>query len=350
VLPRAIAVAALLALGCAGAARAEAPPGPRIAYVLATHRPIAVVIGTSDAALGTPAIVAGGGLRARPLPAGGVAWSPDGSQIAFDGFFAKPGIDLSHAHRRLYLVAADGSGLRPIPHTRGAFAPVFSPGGRIAFARTIRRHLPRLGPPGPSVWKGTSVWTIRPDGSSIHQLTDWRNGVTDVPSSFSADGALLGVSHRDEIRNRDDALAIRVDGGGSRLLAKNAAWPRYSPDGGRIAYLGIERQPGTTCCELGDGFSVDLFVENADGTGRLRLTDTPAKAEQPASWDPSGERLVFTTRESPTLTSAGLLEDAVMEINVDGSCRTKVKSETAGIFQSPAWQPGPGRELGRIAC
>jgi hypothetical protein len=44
------------------------------------------------------------------------------------------------------------------------------------------------------------------------------------------------------------------------------------------------------------------------------------------------------------------LGDAVMEINADGSCATKVLFAPKNAFLSPVWQPGPGREAGPIAC
>jgi Tol biopolymer transport system component len=352
---RAVAVGTMLVLiGASGPAHAATLGTPRLAFTRETDRPAALVIATSDADLKGQTALAGGGIRVRPLPypQSGPAWSPDGSQIAFSAMFGGPGQDLKPQNRRLYLVGSDGTGLRPIPNTRGGFAPVLTPDGTaIAFARTVNRSIPRRGAFGPSVWRGTTVWTVNLDGTGLRRLTEWRNGVTDIPSSFSTDGKLLGVTHRDVFRDRDDAIAVRVPGGKTHLLAKDAAWPMYSPDGSRIAYLGIKRLPGTTCCELGDGFSVDLFVENADGTARQRLTATPAVAERAPSWDPSGERLAYTTKRSPTEATSGLLEDGVMEINADGTCRSKISAgEPGSIIQFPVWQPGPGREAGRIPC
>ncbi len=257
--------------------------------------------------------------------------------------------------RQIYVAMADGAGIRPIPGTRGGFGPIFSADGQsIAFAKTARRYLD--GRFGRTWWKSTTVWVVDLDGSGLRQLTAWENGVEDLPSSFSPDESALGLTHRDVLRDRAEATALRLDGGGSRVLAKNAAWPRYSPDGTRIAFLGIRRVGDTSCCELGDGFSVDLYAMNADGSSRLQLTDTPAKAERPASWDPSGERLAYTTKSDPTESTSGDLEAAVMQINADGSCRSRISVSVPRIrghrlsFHYPAWQPGPGREAGRIEC
>jgi TolB protein len=354
-----LAGAVLAALAVASTAIADAPAGPRLAFLQLNGRPTSLAITTSDPALREQAVVAGGGLRIRPLPFpfSVPAWSPDGSLIAFSGIPGPlPGL-LQPQSRRLYIVGPNGADLRAIPGTRGGFDPVFSPDGTtLAFAKTVnkRRHGP--GAFGVPRWKGVTTWSIGLDGRRLHQLTRWRNGVEDLPSSFSPDGAVLALTHRDLFGDRADALALRLDNRSSYVLSKNAAWPRYSPDGSRIAFLGVRRVGDTSCCESGDGFSVDLYTMSANDSSRRRLTDTPAKAERPASWDPSGERLAYTTKSEPTLEASGDLEAAVMEINADGSCPSRLSAPVPGtrarrIFLfSPTWQPGPGRGAGRIAC
>lgn len=190
----------------------------------------------------------------------------------------------------------------------------------------------------------------------MKQLTEWANGVENLPSSVAPDGSVLGLTHRDVFRDRADAIALRLDGRGSYVLSQDASWPRYSPDGNQIAFLGIQRIGDTSCCELGDGFSVDLYTMNADRSSQFRLTDTPAKAERPASWDPSGERLAYTTKSTPTERTSGDLESAVMQINADGTCLSRLSipvrryREPHTSFHYPAWQPAPGREAGSISC
>lgn len=343
----------------AAPANAEPPAGPRLAFLKFTERPGAFLVATGDAALRTPATIAGGGRRARPLPYpfSGPSWSPDGSLIAFSGMTGALPKILLPKRRKIYVAAADGAGIRAIPGTRGGFGPIFSPDGQsIAFARTVRKLLAPHGVFGRTHWSGTTVWSVGLDGRGLRQLTEWANGVEDIPSSFSPDGSLLGLTHRDVFRDRADATALRLDGRGSYVLVENARWPRYSPDGSRIAFLGIRRIGDTSCCEQGDGFSIDLYAMNADRSSRLQLTDTPAKAERPPSWDPSGERLAYTTKSPPTESASGDLEAAVMQINADGSCLSRISVPVPRIrgyhlsFHYPAWQPGPGRGAGRIDC
>ncbi|MEI2779332.1 MAG: hypothetical protein V9G19_25880 [Tetrasphaera sp.] len=56
----------------------------------------------------------------------------------------------------------------------------------------------------------------------------------------------------------------------------------FSPDGTRIAYM-----------RWLDGAKPDLWVMNADGSGQVRLTNTPVVRERAPSWSPDGTRLVF---------------------------------------------------------
>lgn len=354
-----LAAALLATFGIAAAALAGVRAGPRLAFLRFTERPDAIVLATGDPSLGEITAVAGGGSPARPLPypPSGPAWSPDGATIAFSGVTGPlPGL-LRPERRRIYLVDAAGGGVRPVVGTRGGFAPVFSSDGTsVAFARSVRKTVEPEGLFGGRYWRGTSVWTVGLDGGRRRQLTEWQNGVEDLPSSFSPDGSVLALTHRDAFRDRADATALRLDEGDPHLLVRDAAWPRYSPDGSRIAFLGIQRVGDTACCEKGDGFSVDLYAMDADRSSRTQLTDTPGKAERPASWDPSGERLVYTTKSAPTGEATGELEAAVMEINADGSCRSRISvspprgRERRLSFLYPAWQPGLGREAGRIAC
>jgi hypothetical protein len=66
------------------------------------------------------------------------------------------------------------------------------------------------------------------------------------------------------------------------------------------------------------------------------------------SWDPSGERLAFTlSRIDDWGPENG---NKVMTINADGTCLTRVFIDPEMTVYGTAWQPGPGREAGRIGC
>jgi Tol biopolymer transport system component len=331
-------VALLLAMA-AMSASASVPGGPRLAVQKLDRDASTLQIETASQSGGRQQVVVGGPRRTtRPLPEFGFApsWSPDGTRLVFGGHVGDG--------TRLFLVPADGGRPRVIPRTRGAFAPVFAPdGSTVAFARArVRSHigLPNHGPP--NIWSYASVttWTIEIDGSSPHRLTQWRNGLEIVPSSFSPDGSVLAASEADEGESdvEYNAVALQVDGSSSSLISSDASWPSFSPDGSQIAL--IARLAHTEPHRGRYGFYRGaVTVMQADHTEPRHLARTSFYEQSPPSWDPSGERLAYT--EATT----------AMEINVDGSCRTKVllgKKEL--LYFGPVWQPGPGREAGRIEC
>jgi Tol biopolymer transport system component len=342
---------ALVALG-AGWAAAEAPSGPRLALVRSGLSGKFELI-TVDAAGGALRRIAGGGLKVRPLPRpfSDLSWSADGSSVAFAGF---SGDGLRRTD--IYLVGADGSDLRKVPGTSEGFNPILSPDGHtLAFVRERQREGRHRGRGEVTVFHSFSVWLLDMNGGPARRLTPWRNGLFAFPSSFSPDGSTLAISRRQEKgedSSRSFAVALRLDGTGATVLARNASGPVYSPDGSRVALLtagrrrSIEEDGSTTTFT-----PTELAVVNADGTGLKRLTDTPFVLEMAPSWDPSGQRLAYThfPVRGGELAFFGF-GDSIMEINADGTCRTRVLSFPRAMLYGATWQPGPGREAGPIVC
>jgi Tol biopolymer transport system component len=138
-----------------------------------------------------------------------------------------------------------------------------------------------------------AIWTVDLTSGVQHQLTPSRRGLAYVGSSFSPDGSKISV------------------------------------------FREVGRRPTS-----------DLFVLNVASGSLRRLTRTPHKEELFASWDPSGERIVFARSPRHRLESP----NSIVEINADGTCETEVLSQKRTVFYAPAWQPGPGREAGPIEC
>jgi Tol biopolymer transport system component len=185
-------------------------PGPRYAVVVANadgSDPVSIV-GESDTGAAGPDII-------------DVAWSPDGSRIAYSGRVVEDGV----ARRTILIVNADGSG--PTTALDGLWTSVdWSPDGE----RLLVEGFPGGGHEGQF-----DLYTIRPDGSDLAQLTD-------------------------------DAVG------------EMAAW---SPDGSRIAFSSGD-----------DGYHLDVFVMDADGSDRRRLTDWEGIDVVPV-WSPDGRWIVF---------------------------------------------------------
>jgi len=342
---RALFIAAALVLAAAAHVFAAAPEGPRLALVEFSAKPARLVLNSVDQGGGQPLPIAGGGKRARPLPTifDAPSWSGDGSAIAFTGIGGKvegsSGFALEGA--QIYVVGADGSGLRSVPGTTEGLGPVFSPDSRtIAFTR-IRERKRRDRRGGEKlIYRSWSVWLADTAGGGSARLTPWRNGLLMTPSSFSPDGTTLAVSRQKSERAEAEVIAMQLDGSGSAVIARHASSGVYSPDGTRLAFLQVDRKGGDS----------DLFTIGAGGSDRRRLTRTPKGLEVWPSWDPSGRRLVVTRVSGEG--EAGFLGfgDAVVEMNADGSCPKTILRDRKVAFYGATWQPGPGREAGPIAC
>lgn len=342
-------LALLLAASPAGAAP---PGGPRLAVVKAGAKPPGIQLVTIGPKGGRPLRLAGGGRRSRPFVEffSSLSWSPDGAQIAFSGIVGFRNGDGAEAISRLFLVGADGTGLRPIPGTKGAQAPVFSPDGRtLVFSRSIDRPEPTTvaGKEWEEGFQGSSLWTIDLTTGAQRRLTPWWNEVFYTASSFTPDGSTLLASFEDgRLVNEPQPLTMKLDGSGRDVVFDDGWFPVFSPDGSKIAM-------SRTIEEYGDdhGEDLDLFVMNADGTGLRRLTRTPGRPELFPSWDPSGERLAYVrwplVRSEDAPFGYG---NALMQINADGTCQTRVAFPRPTVFFVPSWQPGPGRGAGRIEC
>jgi TolB protein len=338
-----VLVACALLAGSADAA-------PRLALVEGRLRGPERLVTVTQQGSGRQVVADGGPPgRVRFDPFSAPSWSPDGSLIAFSRTVGNRRLGLA-ARLRIFVVGADGRGLRMIPGTRGGFDPVFSPDGQaIAFARRrIRAHPTRFGVSLPD-YHSVSTWIIDLVTGRTHQLTRWRDELENSPASFSPDGSLLALSRHVGL-NRYEAVALRLDGSGSSVIARNGLDPVYSPDGSRIALTKghwhiFRLRKGITV-----GVLTDLFTVRPDGTDLRRLTVTPHQAERFPSWDQSGMRLVYSRANLFSRRSFLGLGNSVMEINADGTCATRVLSKRNSILYGATWQPGLGREAGPLSC
>jgi hypothetical protein len=138
----------------------------------------------------------------------GATWSPDGQQIAFVGYLHEEGVT------RLFLVRADGSGLRA-PRGGGEIGsePMWSPEGKRLAFEVDRTHS----------HEGTGIRIIRPDRSGATDLAGWHEGpdrrsAGDVSWIDSRTLVFSSRQHRTGPNRVADIHTIRSDGRGERRI------------------------------------------------------------------------------------------------------------------------------------
>jgi Tol biopolymer transport system component len=193
-------------------------------------------------------------------------WSPDGRKLVFLSTAGTSGYGVAEYCYQVHVVNADGSAERDL--TRKAFSrrrvchggPTWSPDGRrIAFLETLRAG----GRGG-----GSAVHVMNADGSGARRLTRFEESVGVVyigGPAWSPDGRkiLFQSALADLPDSGGEVYVMNADGSGRRNLTRNPAHdfaPDWSPDGRKIVFVSDR-----------DG-SYDLYVMNADGSGQRRLT------------------------------------------------------------------------------
>lgn len=338
----------LAVLASSSALASVGSDGPRLAVMENTLFPFRFDLITVDETGAQPLGLAGGGPKKRPLPEEFTlpSWSPDGSMVVFVALSGN--LDQGPRAVRLYVSSSDGSVLRPLKRTRGAEEPKFAPDGRTVFFTRYWSEF-RLNSRGKKefVRSGASIWAVDVFGGPARRITPKRNGVWMYAGSFSPDGEDLLASrlHR---RGLWSVVRINLASRKTSMFLRRAADPVYSPDGSKVAFVrwrNVHRRGGKSESRS------DLFTVRSSGGGLRRLTSSPG-SDYSQSWDPSGERLAFV-RFLPEWAEPEELGygSAVMQVNADGSCLGFVLRPSLDVaLFGVAWQPGTGREAGRIEC
>ena len=167
----------------------------------------------------------------------GLHWSPDGSKIFFFGGSSHDGISVN-----LFVVNADGSGLTQLSHEGlGFFMAKMVNGAEFHY---------------------NIAWS--PDNNKVAYVTTNRENGTDSIYIMGADSAVTPTKIADN------------PGTASTVVT-------WSPDSTKIAFVLTDN----------DGKNA-IYLANADGTGRTRLTATDIDNFGPV-WSPDGTKIAFTS-------------------------------------------------------
>lgn len=256
-------------------------------------------------------------------------WSPDGSRLAFVS-------DRSGIPQIYILEMAGGEPRQLTTLSRGATGPVWSPDGtRIAFLSTegtgvddaernqpggmirhITRQRYRFDAIGYIDDRFEHIWVVPVEGGEPVQIT--RGDQPDMMPAWSPDGRQIAfTSNRQGEESaffRSDLYVVAADGSdggpdgdGARQVSqgtRQALVPAWSPDGTRIAYVGLREDAPA-------GGNAEVFVVSVDGGPAQSLTrsfDRSAgvglysdtwgiESRATLFWDPAGSAVYFTAAD-----------------------------------------------------
>ena len=248
-------------------------------------------------------------------------FSADGKQLIFQS--TRDGGECD----QIYTMNVDGSNLAQLTRAGRTTCAYFSPNGkRVLYSST---HLgARECPPRPDFSKGYvwavyptfDIFTARPDGSDVKQLTSTPG--YDAETTISRSGRLAFTS----MRNGDlDIYVMDANGKRVRRLTHELGYdggPFWSYDGKQIVYRAhhpkTDKDKADYLSLLGQNLirpaTLDIWVMNADGSNKRQVTSN-GKANFAPYFFPDGKRIIFASNmDDPKGRDFDLYK-----INVDGS-------------------------------
>jgi len=213
-------------------------------------------------------------------------------------------------NKKIGIMNADGSAVRTLIDMPGYFwqgSPYFSHDGkRIAFDGTVN----------PS-FQNDHIFVIDAAGGEPLDLglgsqPSWSEGDKQI-AFFMMDGSPNGEQAGVYVMNAD---------GKSRTFLTPGAFPRWSPDGGKISYLNDH-----------NGVQSIWVYSILDSEAKPLLTEKLAAIGSPAVWSPDSKQIAFLGRHN----AGGDLELCLAQAEGESDIKTLCKDHISSI--APCWSP-----------
>jgi len=167
---------------------------------------------------------------------------------------------------------------------------------------------------------GGVLWVMNRDGSRRQRLAPAFPGMR-----WSPDGQKIAFTAWSDKTPASDVFVMNADGSGKERLTSDPGWESgvaWSPDGQKLAFARVR-----------DGRKFEIYAMNTDGSEQRRLTSEAWGGEH--AWSPVGDKIAFVSRRD------GNAEIYVM--NADGSQLRNLTRNTVGD-RNPVWSPD-GRRI-----
>lgn len=189
-------------------------------------------------------------LTKHPATDASPAWSPSGTQIAFES--NRNGDWTSYNDSDIYVMNANGTKVHEVTFSNAFDGdPAWGRSGKIAF-ESMRTH-------------NSDVWVVSPSGSGEKNLTA-NSTAFDGDPSWSPDGTRLAFTSERDGGDRE-IYVMNADGSNQTRLTTSTGFdenPTWSPDGSHIAF------------DTNRDGNLEIYTMSADGTNQHRVTNHPA--------------------------------------------------------------------------
>lgn len=249
-------------------------------------------------------------------------WSPDGSKLAFDSSRTDPDPGDSKQINDIFVMNADGSRVTKLTDSKGGSADAaWSPDGSLIAFDADRRDYPAK----------QGIYVMDTTGGDLRRITILPgSAANDLAPRFSPDGSRLAFTrYRGKGRAEKAALfTVRLDGSNLHQLTSfsmHAGDADWSPDGRRIVF---EAYPNP------DAYG-DIYVVPAKGGRAINLTRNPigqAGSADPV-WSPNRRKILFFDNRRVR----GVGRTGLATMNPNGSGRRFISTNNLELHQ-PDWE------------
>ena len=193
------------------------------------------------------------------------SWSPDGTIIAFNSNQGEAG------NFKVFIVPASGGASTQLtPDSIFVAGCDWSPDGTQIVFSAQTGHFPEV-----------NLWTVRlSNGQLTHLTSESNNGWP----KFSPDGSRIAFESGSPLQ----VWTVAADGSDRQQITQNGGeFPCWSPDGKWIAFT--SNRSG----------NYDIYVVSADGGEEIQITTSPNHEVRPA-WSLDGKKIAFDTNLYPS--------------------------------------------------